>query len=66
MRKQIKWRRHEHQIGRCAHGVLIISAWRKFPPDAPVAGSLIYVRDGWIRCQWLDIAYVTRELDATR
>ena len=39
---------------------------RKFPPDAPVAGSLIYVRDGWIRCQWLDIAYVTRELDATR
>ena len=38
----------------------------RLPPDAPVAGSLLYVRDGWIRCQWLDIAYVTRELDATR
>ena len=44
-------------IGQCRARVLIISARRQFPPGAPVAGSLIYIKtkgmvgyavSGWI------------------
>ena len=33
-----------HHIGQCRARVLIISAMRQFPPGAPVAGSLIYIK----------------------
>ena len=38
----------------------------QFPPCAPVAGSLIYskTRGMVVYTEWLDIAYVTRELVA--
>ena len=44
---------------------------RQFPPGAPIAGSLIYFKTrgmvGYtVKCEWLDIAYVTRELAAMR
>ena len=46
-----------HHLGQCRARVLIISARRQFPPGAPVAGSLIYIKtkgmvgyavSGWI------------------
>ena len=36
-----------HQIGQRAHGVLIISGRREFPPDPLVAGSLDLC-EGWL------------------
>ena len=33
-----------HHIGQCHARVLIISARRQFPPGAPIAGSLIYIK----------------------
>ena len=33
-----------HHIGQCRARVLMISARRQFPPGAPVAGSLIYIK----------------------
>ena len=70
-RKQIKWRRRVHHKVSAMHGVLIISAWRKFPPDAPVAGSLIYIKargmvgyavSGWIsRCVSNEMIATTRK-----
>ena len=53
----MKWRCHVHHIGQCRTRVLIISARRQFPPGAPVAGSLIYIKTkgmvGYVVSGWI-------------
>ena len=50
-----------HHIGQCHAGVLIISARWQFPPGAPIAGSLIYIKTkgmvGYAVSGWISPTY---------